>query len=31
MDAWDKIQKALDNDSVVPGYVKRRTKRRSYC
>ena len=26
MDAWDKIQKALDNDSVVPGYVKRRTK-----
>ena len=26
MDAWDNIQKALDNDSVVPGYVKRRTK-----
>jgi len=26
MDAWDKIQKALDNDSVVPGFVKRRTK-----
>ena len=26
MDAWDNIQAALDNDSVVPGYVKRRTK-----
>jgi len=26
MDAWDNIQKALDNDSVVPGFVKRRTK-----
>ena len=26
MDAWDNIQKALDNDNVVPGFVKRRTK-----
>ena len=26
MDAWDKIQKALDNDEVLEGYVKRRTK-----
>tara|TARA_S200000501_G_scaffold288948_1_gene273704 strand:+ start:3792 stop:5651 length:1860 start_codon:yes stop_codon:yes gene_type:complete len=26
MDAWDNIQKALDNDDVVPGFVKRRTK-----
>ena len=22
MDAWDKIQKALDNDEVLEGYVK---------
>ena len=26
MDAWDKIQKALDNDEVLEGFVKRRTK-----
>ena len=26
MDAWDNIQKALDNDDVLEGYVKRRTK-----
>jgi len=26
MDAWDNIQKAFDNDSVLPGFVKRRTK-----
>ena len=30
MDAWDNIQKALDNDEVLEGFVKRRTKRRSY-
>ena len=26
MDAWDNIQKALDNDSVVPGFVKEELK-----
>ena len=26
MDAWDKIQKALDNEEVLEGFVKRRTK-----
>ncbi len=26
MDAWDNIQKALDNDEVLEGFVKRRTK-----